>query len=903
MIGLPRFFHKLHNFLQPDRADREMMREVDAHLQLLEDDFRRKGMDSADARSAAKRAIGGVEQAKELHRQERSWFWLEQLRQDILQSKRALLRSPAFSLTVIATLAFGIGANVAIFTLINAVMLKALPVPHARDLVQVNLANPDIWGMEEPYVSNPLWEQMRDRQDVFSGVFGYAIARFNLSPRGEARYVEGNYVSGQFFQTLGVKPTIGRLITSADDYRGCPATAVLGRAFWQNELGGHADVAGTTILLDNHSFDVLGVIGSDFTGVDVGRRSDIYVPLCADIVLHGSGLLDDRGGAWLRIVGRPKPGITAGQVKARLKTLAPSIFDATLLPNIRADQKKAYLKRTFAVETAANGLSTIRSNYRKSLLILMAMVGTVLLIACTNLANLLLARGAAREREIAIRMALGSGRPRLVVQQLIESLLLAFAGASLGIVLACWAARMLVALLSSNVYRESQVFLDLSVDARLLAFTIGVSLLTVALFGAVPAWRATRIDPQSAMKASHHWGTQSGTLAMNKLLVVGQVALSLVLVAAAGLLLTTFIKLQTLDAGFETEHVLLIDLDLNPGSVAEGKRSTIFTQVLERIRATPGVISASYSGDTPLGGAVGANYVRIDGRGSAGTERDLVFFNEVSGGYFGTFGTRLLAGRDFNQHDTESSPKVAIVNESFAKKYFGVKNPIGARYRAQQNGAFGNPVQIVGLVRDVKYLDLREDFHPLIYVSADQDANIGETVTLELRAAGHPSGLISAAKWVIANAAPGASLQFRTLASQVSESLARERLLAVLSGSFALLALLLALVGLYGLTSYGVTRRRSEIGIRIALGAGQSRVVRAVFAQVALVVSIGLALGVAGTLSITHLLEALLYGVKANDLRLLGLAVLTLALTAAVAGFIPAYRASRFDPMETLREE
>lgn len=903
MIGLQRFFHRLRNFLRPERADREMTREVESHLQLLEDDFRRKGMDAADARLAAKRTYGGVEQAKELHRQERSWFWLEQFRQDVRESKRSLLRNPAFSLTVIATLALGIGANAAIFTLIDAVMLKALPVPHPRDLVQVSLANPDIWGMDEPYVSNPVWEQIRDRQDVFSGVFAYAIARFNLSPRGEARYIEGNYVSGQYFQTLGVQPMAGRLITSADDRRGCPATAVLSRAFWQNELGGRADVPGTTISLDGHPFEILGVIGSDFTGVDVGRKSDIYVPLCADTVLHGNGLLDDRKGAWLRIVGRPKPGITSGQVEARLKTFASSVFNATLPLNIQPDQKKAYLNRTFAVETAANGLSTIRSKYRNSLMVLMAIVAAVLLIACTNLANLLLARGAAREREIAIRMALGIGRGRLIRQQLIDSLLLALAGASLGIVLAHWAARMLVALLASNVYRENQVFLDLSVDARVLAFAIGLSLLTAALFGVVPAWRATRVDPQSAMKASHHGRTQSGTLAMSNLLVVGQVALSLVLVAAAGLLLTTFINLQTLDAGFDREHVLLIDLDLNRGRAASAGQSPIFAQLLDRIRATPGVISASYSQDTPLGGAVGANYVQIEGHPSVGSERDLVFFNEVSEDYFKTFGTRLLAGRDFNRHDTVSSPKVAIVNESFAKKYLGSNNPVGARYRAQQSGRFGDPVQIVGLVRDVKYLDLREEFHPLIYVPAKQDSNIGETVTIELRAAIHPAGLIPSAKSAIAKVAPSASVQFRTLASQVGDSLARERLLAVLSGSFGLLALLLALVGLYGLTSYGVTRRRREIGIRMALGAGRSRVLQSVFARVAMVAGIGLAIGVAGTLSITNLLAALLYGVKANDTRLLCLAVLTLALTAAFAGFIPAYRASRFDPMETLREE
>jgi putative ABC transport system permease protein len=316
------------------------------------------------------------------------------------------------------------------------------------------------------------------------------------------------------------------------------------------------------------------------------------------------------------------------------------------------------------------------------------------------------------------------------------------------------------------------------------------------------------------------------------------------------------------------------------------------------------VRSASYSADTPLGGSVGANYVRVDGRSSPSTERDLVFFNLVSDGYFEALGTRLLAGRDFNRHDTASSPKVAIVNESFAKKYFSGKSPVGASYRAEHGGKFGDPVQIIGLVRDVKYLDLREDFHPLVYTAAGQEANPGEIVTFELLvAAQNPFALISAAKSVIAKAAPNASVQFRTLASQVDESLAREQLLAAVSGFFGLLALLLALVGLYGITSYSVARRRSEIGIRIALGAGQSGVLRAVFAEVGVVVSIGLAIGVAGTLVITRLLASFLYGVRANDPLLLGLAVITLAVTAAVAGFIPAYRASRLNPMETLREE
>jgi putative ABC transport system permease protein len=900
-----RFLYKLRNFVRPGRAEQALAREIESHLQLLQDDFRLRGMSADEARLAAKRAYGGIEQAKELHRETRTWLWLDQARQDIRFSIRMLRNSPGFSLTAILTLALGIGANTAIFSLIDAVMLKALPVSHPEELMQVNMAKRDIWGIEEPFVSNPVWEQLRDRQDIFSGLFGYAVARFDLSARGEARYVQGNYVSGQFFDTLGLRPISGRVMTAADDRRGCPGTAVLSYGFWQSEYGGRAGVAGTTISLDNHPFEILGVIGPGFTGVDVGRESDIYVPLCAEkIIGGGNGLLDGRRGGWLRVVGRPKPGFSTNQVEAQLKTLAGPILEVTIPPDVRPSQQEIYLKRTFDAQMAANGLSNIRSKYRQALMVLMVIVGAVLLIACSNVANLLLARGAARQREIAIRMALGSGRGRLIRQLLIESLLLSFTGAVLGIVFARWGAWLLVGLLVSNVYRENQVFLDLSIDSRVLAFTIGTAVLTGLLFGLVPAWRATRVDPQSAMKANARGVMQGDKFALGKALVVIQVALSLVLVAGAGLLLTTFIRLETLDPGFERAHVLLMDVDLGEKTTSPAQRSAVCAQVLEHLRALAGVRSASASADTPLGGAVDLSYLQIDGDTSASKERELVFLNQVSDRFFETLGTQLLAGRDFNAHDTAGSPKVAIVNESFAKKHFHEQNPIGRRYRAEQGNKLGDPVEIVGLVRDAKYFDLREDFHPTVYVAASQSANPGKIVTFELRAAaGNATGMIQEAKRAAGAVDADASLQFRTLAGQVDESLARERMLATLSGFFGGLALLLAVLGLYGVMSYNMARRRNEIGIHMALGAQQSHVVGAVLGEVAILIGIGLAIGLVATIGTTHLIASLLYGVKANDPRMLSLAAATLASVAAIAGFLPAHRASRLDPMDALREE
>jgi predicted permease len=818
---------------------------------------------------------------------------LDAIMQDVRYAMRALRSGPGFAAVAILSLALGIGANTAIFSLIDSLLLKALPVSHPEQLLQVTTA-------KNAYFTNPIWEQLRDRQDVFSGIFAYGMAggRFNLAAGGEARYAHGNVASGQFFDTLGLHAMVGRTFTMADDRRGCPGTAVLSYGFWQREYGGRADMVGKTISLDSHPFDILGVIGPGFTGVDVGSDRDLYIPVCAEKIIRGE--TSEQGP--FRVIGRPKPGISPGQARARLRTLAPLVFAATAVPpDANPEERESYRKPTFDTRMATNGLSFIRKEYRQALLVLLAIAGVVLLIACANVANLLLARGAARQREIAIRMALGSGRGRLVRQLLTESLVLSLTGGALGILFAQWSTRLLVGFLSSG---WNKAYLDLSIDSRMLAFTAGVAILTGLLFGLAPAWRGTRVNPQSAMKANARGLIEGGKFGLGKALVVVQVALSLVLVIGAGLMLSTFFRLETLDPGFERASVLLVGVDLRNGHYPPPRRGAVFEEILEHLRALPGVRSASASDVTPIDNSIDAGYLQIEGYTSKSREDTMVYFNEVSGRFFETLGTDLVAGRDFNAHDTPGSPKVAIVNQGMAKKFFAGQNPVGRRYRPDNGNKLADWVEIVGVVKDAKYVELREDIHPTAYVAASQDASRNESVTFELRvAAGAPTGLISAVKSSIARVNPDVSLQFKTLALQVDESLSRERLLATLSGFFGGLALVLATIGLYGAMSYNVTRRRNEIGIRMALGAEQSRVLRMVLGEVAFLIGVGLAIGLGAAIATTRFIASFLYGMKANDPWTIFLAAAVLALVAALAGFLPARRASRLDPMNALREE
>ncbi len=816
----------------------------------------------------------------------------EAIAQDVRYAFRALRGSPGFAAVAILSLALGIGANTAVFSLIDAVMLRSLPVSHPEQLAQVTMGS-------QMGFSNPLWEQIRDRQDVFSGIFAYGRWGFNLAAGGEARTVHGHYVSGQFFETLGVRAALGRLLTAADDKRGCPATAVLSYGFWQREYGGRRDVIGKNISIDNRPFPIVGVSERGFTGVEVGASADIFAPLCAEKIVHGEiSLLDSNFiPGWLKIVGRPNPGVTASQAAARLKTLAPEIYEATR-GRRQAHGRDVYVKRTLDIAPAGHGLSYLRGQYREALLVLMTIAGLVLLIACANVANLLLARGASRQCEIAIRMALGCGRPRLIRQLLTESLLLAGAGAILGVLLAEWGARLLAGFLD--------VYLDLTLDGRVLAFTAGMAVLTGLLFGIAPAWRGARVQPQAAMKARGVAGSSGAgsKFGFGKMTVMAQAALSLPLVVGAGLLLSTFWKLTSVNAGFERDHVLLATVDLRNGNYAPERRLAVLRQILENLRALAGVRSAGASVIPPLCGCKGTVELAIEGAAARAPDDATVLFNRVSARYFETLGAPIAAGRDFNSHDTPASPRVAIINQSLARKYFGAANPIGRHYRYREGNELSGEVEIVGVVEDSKYGSLREEISPTVYAAWNQGGNPQLISDFQLRSAGgDPAALIPGAKSAIASVNGGISMEFATLAAKVNDSLKRERLLAALAGLFGALALLLAAMGLYGVTSYNVARRRNEIGIRMALGAEQARVLRMVLGEVALVIGGGLVAGVAAALATTRFVAGFLYGVTPNDPLTFSAAAAVLAGTALVAGYWPAWRASRLDPMSALREE
>jgi putative ABC transport system permease protein len=824
--------------------------------------------------------------------------------QDLRYALRALRKSPVFAAAAILSLALGIGANSAIFSLIDALTLKSLPVPHPEELLQVLMGRQSYIGF-----TNPTWEHLRDRQDVFSGIFAYGRWGFNLSAGGQARSVHGNYVSGQYFETLGVHALLGRTLTPADDTRGCAGSAVLSYGFWQSEYGGSAGVLGKPISIDRHPVEIVGVTEPGFNGTEVGGSADVMLPLCAVAVIGSGrpGMLDINfyPVGWLQVMGRLKRGISASQAIARLKTLAPQIYKSALDQNglaredgrqLRPEARKEYLRRTLDTQPAGNGISYLRREYTRALNVLMTIVGVVLLIACANVANLLLARAASRQREIAIRMAVGVSRSRLIRQLLTESLLLSGIGAILGVLFAESGARLLVRFLDAP--------LAIAPDVRVLAFTAGIAVLSGLLFGIAPAWRGVRVDPQSAMKANSRGVIEGSKLGLGKVLVMAQMALSLLVIVGAGLMLSTFWKLISLDAGFERDHVLLVNVDLRSGNYPAERWSAVYQKMLDQLRTIPGLRSASVSSITPVCHCRWAGEVVVEGYAPKSREDAMVSFNNVSDGYFETIGTSIVGGRDFNRFDTSTSMKVAIVSQSMARKYFGAANPIGRHFRLQDGNLPSPPVEIVGIVKDAKYGSLRDEPSPFAFIPRSQGGAPGPLTGFELRtAAGSPTGLISGVKSAIARVNPNVSIEFKTLAGKVDDSIQRETLLATLSGFFGVLALLLATIGLYGVMSYNVARRRNEIGIRLALGAEQSHVLRMVFGEVAILIAIGLMAGFGTALATTQLVASFLCGLQPNNPWTLGIASTILVMAGAIAGYLPARRASRLDPMSILHEE
>jgi putative ABC transport system permease protein len=827
--------------------------------------------------------------------------WEDEMFQDLRFGARMLLKHKSFTAVAILSLALGIGANTAIFQLIDAVRLRLLPVRAPQELAEVRMT--DMKGARggfaprSPTVTNPIWEQIRERQQAFASISAWGTDNVNLAPDGEARPARMLYVSGDFFKTLDVNAALGRLFTTTDDQRGCAAAGLLiSYEFWQREYGGEANVIGRKLTLANRQFDIVGVTPASFFGIEVGRSFDLALPLCAVALVRGNNNFLSGTQWWLTVTGRLKPGWSPEQATANMQALSPGLFEVALPANYPPASVKDYLASRLIAVPAGAGVSQLRENYEQALWLLLAIAGSVLLVACANLANLLLARASAREREIAVRQALGASRARLVRQLLVESLLLAATGAALGALLAQSLSRLLVSFLSTST---EPIFLDLTLDWRVLGFAAGLAVLTCLLFGLAPAIRATRMEPGAVIKAGGR-GLTAGPerFSLRRALVVVQVALSLVLVAGGLLFSRSLGKLLTVDTGFRQEGVLTALVVFQRLNLPPARYPAFKDELLDRLRALPGVEAAAI-GMTPLRGWGGAN-VWLDGADAQ--QGKSTSLSRVGTDYFKTLEIRLLAGREFDARDRIGAPKVAIVNETFARKFLNGANPVGRRFWV--NASPGSPetrYEIVGLVRDTKYRDLREEFRPIAYYADAQDEGAGAGAQFLLRSRLSQAETVAAVKRSLNEINPALTVSFQGFKPLIEATILRERLLATLSGFFGGLALVLACIGLYGLLAYGVASRTNEIGIRMALGAQARDVRRLVLREALLLVTVGVAVGLPLIFAVTRLAATLLYGLTPTDPVSLLAAALLLVAVALLAGYLPARRATRIDPLVALR--
>ena len=775
---------RLRSLFRRRTVETELEEELRFHFDKQVAKFIQSGFAREEAKRRARLEFGGMEQLKEEHRDARGVNFIETLLQDVRYGLRILGRTPVITAVAILSLALGIGANTAIFTMMDAVMLRLLPVRNPQELVQVRIRAPKSGTEMNGYFTNPLWEQLRDRQDVFSNAFAWSETRFDLAQGGAVQYANGLWASGGTFETLGLRPVAGRLLSAADDQRGCPGAAVISYAFWQDRYGGAGGAIGSNLSLDGHLFPIIGVAPRGFYGLTAGTKFDVAIPICAVAIFGRGSRLDGRSTWWLEIMGRLKPEAAPQQLKARLEVLSQQVFAAAVPLDWEKTEQQEFLQRVLVGVPTPTGPSYLRQHMQRPLYVLMAVVGLVLLIACANIASLMLARGMAREKEMATRRALGATRTRLIRQLLTECILLSSAGALLGMLFARWGNAVLLRYISTG---GQTVFFDLSLNLRVLSFTAAVAVLTGILFGVLPAFRSTRVLLTSAMKG--RWAVKSDTrmrFRPGKWMVASQIALSLVLLVSAGLFLRSMVKLATLDAGFDRNDVLLVNTNLKGAKVAPERRLEIYDEIEALLQKLPGAISVGRSWRTPVTGYEWNEYVSVDSPSAPKGDDSLVYFNYVSPGYFVTLHTPLLAGRDFQASDSQTAPGVAVVNEVVARKFFPDTNPVGKTFRVGSgNKEPGRTFQVIGLVKDSKYESLREATFPQAFFPISQMPGNDDSEYFEIRTATRPESLSAAVQNGVARVNKGISLEFGTLAKQIDDSLVQDRLLATLSAFFS----------------------------------------------------------------------------------------------------------------------
>jgi predicted permease len=910
---------------------RRMERELDDELRFhLEKDIElnvARGMNEKEARAAALRSFGAVDEVKEESRDLRGVRFLEETAQDLRYGLRMMKKSPAFTAIAVLSLALGIGANTALFSVVDSVLLQKIPVQDPDGLVlfewqagkAFRTSGTSGYGAGDlppgrrgsSSFNYSVYEAMQSQEGTpVTDLFGFAaLWQASVSVDGRAEVSDVQLVTGRYFAGLGVPAALGRTLTDEDNLPNAAPAAVISHAFWQSSLGGDPDVLGKRIDINNVAFTIVGVAPKGFNGtLQIDMHPAATVPMSFEKQLSGENMIDGRAGragVWfVHVMGRLKPGATREQARASLAgTFQAKAFEIQPPPSRETDVTELDPKDypVLMQRSGAQGLTESRRVYSSSIYILMGVVALVLLIACANVANMLLARSAARSSEITMRLAMGAGRWRLVRQLLTESMLLAFVGGAVGVLFAIWGTDALAAIGESggDVLPEGITY---GLNFRVLLFTLAVSMVTGALFGLAPALRATRLDLTSAMKESSRGTAGISRSRLSKTLVVAQVAMSLLLLFGAGLFLRTVHNLQSVELGFNQKNLLVFTLRPGKAGYEKDRLHEFYRTIFERIEATPGVAAATFCRVPLVANNTFDSGVILPGETPQSGEEHITNMQIVRDNFFETMGIPLLAGRGFDDRDVDGSQPVAVVSEKFARDFFPEGNVLGQRVGFDEKSL--GKYEIVGVVRDTKYSSLREDIAPIFYASARQETdNIG-TMYFEVRTHGDPTAFAPIARKIVSGVDAGIPVtDVTTQEAQAARTVAQERVFADMLTFFGALAVLLAAIGLYGVMSYSVAQRTNEIGIRMALGAETGGVLRMVVAQGLKFAVIGLVIGSVATLGLTRFIEGQLYGVTASDPLTFAVVGALLLGVAIVACWIPALRAARVDPMVALRTE
>jgi predicted permease len=909
----------LNPFRSRRAREEELDEEIQSHLNMAERDRVERGEEGESARNAARREFGNAGLVKEITREMWGWRSIEKLQQDLRYGIRTLRKNLAFTAVAVLSIALGVGANTAIFSVINAVMLKSLPVKNSQSLVVVGSTNRvgsvSEGGGRADLFSYQFFQKFRERQEVFSDV--YATGRseaLNVSQQRESGQdasnpgdTRGRFVSGNFFQLLGVNALIGRTITPADDRvaGGAPVT-VMSYGYWEREFGRDPNIVGKNLVINGSSFTVIGVTPRDFFGDIVGRPTDLWFPITMQAQANpGHDYLKAASISWLLMMGRLKPSVSVKQAEAGVNVATPAIFEELFKPTESPEGLAEILKQRVPVSAGARGFSRLRDEFSAPLMMLMGIVGLILLICCANVANLQLARAVSRNREMGLRVALGAGRTRLIRQLLTESFLLALTGGGAGLVVAFWGSRLLVRLVSG----DGPLPLEPGLDARVLIFTGAISIVAGLLFGLAPAWRATRMDVVTSLKESTSGQADGFTRVFGRLLIVAQIVFSLIVVVAAGLFIRTLRNLEHVDVGYQREGLLLLRVDPPAAGYDDPKINEMARGLIEKLQQIPGVEAVTVSENGLFSGTNSQSDAKIEGYTATGAVDRQNDSDRVGPNYFAIVGTPILAGRGFGPQDNENAPKVAVVNQSFARYYFPNASPIGHHLIFDADNSDGKgpvPFEIVGVVRDVKEGDLREPVPRRFYTPYLQHQAFDplDAANVEIRTTMPSASLSKAVRQAIHEFNPSLPIwSVETADELIDDTLTQEHMIAQLSSFFGVLALILAAIGIYGVMSYITARRTAEIGIRLALGAERISVMGMVLKDTLRLVAVGLLVGVVASALTAKLFAGTLFGLGAFDPVTTAVAAGVITLAASLAAYLPALRAARVSPTVALRYE